>query len=55
MYKVTRDIYSNFKKLLYAKEGTRVKLIADRGNVLIVEDEKGFRFPLLSEEIVKIK
>lgn len=54
MYKVKCDIYSNFKKLLYAKAGTRVKLISDCGNVLIVEDEKGFRFPVESKDVTKI-
>ncbi|WP_430900535.1 MULTISPECIES: hypothetical protein [unclassified Paraflavitalea] len=36
---------------VYAEAGTVVKLIADHGNVLIVEDGNGQRFPVARSKI----
>ena len=45
------DVYSNFKTadkkafIRYGKKGQKVTVIAVRGNVAILEDSNGFRFP----------
>jgi hypothetical protein len=49
------DIVSNGKGgKVYGKKGDEVRLISDRGGVLIVEDKKGERFPV-KKEMVKEK
>ena len=51
----TQQINSNSTKnkqpVMYAACGERVRLISDCGNVLIVEDPKGKRFPVRTDLI----
>lgn len=44
------DVFSHFRKnrtgnSMYGSKNEKVKLIATRGNVAILENAKGFRFP----------
>ena len=49
--KLIKDVVSHSKKnVVYGKVGDEVKIIADYGNVLIVENDKG-RFPCKAENI----
>lgn len=46
------DIYSHVKKYhLYGSKGDRVKVVADHGEVAIVEDIKGERFAVRMERL----
>lgn len=56
---LTHDAPAYASRGKYASAGDEVKLISDRGNVMIVEDGKGNRFPvskdILSNEPVEEK
>lgn len=39
------------KKVMYGKSGDKVKIVSDNGNVLIVEDKAGNRFPASKEAV----
>jgi len=52
------DIFSHFKKartdvqnIRYGSKNEKVKLIHNLGNVSIVENKKGERFPTLTEKL----
>lgn len=54
IYYIQDDVISyNFK--VYARKGDKVSLISDRDNVVIVEDEKGYRFSTKKTNITKQK
>jgi hypothetical protein len=57
--KLKTDIKSAFHGVVYGSAGQEVKLIAQHGHVLIVQDEKGKRFPVcecdVTEEAIEIK
>ena len=47
---LNEDVFSHFRKdrtgsYLYGSKNEKLKLIATRGNVAILENAKGFRFP----------
>lgn len=52
------DIYSHFRTadkksfIQYAKQGEKVEVISDRGNVLIVKNKAGLLFPCKIEAVV---
>lgn len=52
---LANDITGIFKRTRYAKVGDHVKLIAEHGQVLIVENEIGERFSIRSDEVVDEK
>ena len=41
----TLNKYVSFKKVVYSKKGTKVKIISISGNAVIYETENGKRFP----------
>lgn len=45
----------SYKGNLYAKAGTRVKIISERGNALIVERPDGFRFSTTRDRLIKVE
>lgn len=45
------DKYSCFKSKLYGKAGDEISIIAEHGNVLIVEGKNGKRFSVCRENI----
>lgn len=45
-YEVPADVFSVFHKRQYAAKGDLVKVISVHGEVLILEQQNGFRFPL---------
>lgn len=46
------DVFSHAKKgFKYGSKGETVKVISDRGNVLIVENSKKQRFPINNEKL----
>ena len=47
---VINDIY-DLKKNLNAKSGSHVTVIADHAGILIVQDDKGNRFPAKSDNL----
>jgi len=52
------NVYSHFKNgqkdyHQYGNAGDKVKVISDRGNVLIVETESGARYPAESEKVIR--
>lgn len=54
-YLLSDDIISTFHKLKpYGKKGEKVKEVSDHGNVLIVENLKGERFPVLKSKLIKL-
>jgi len=42
---------NHFKKIPYGKEGEKVKLIREYGNILIVENKEGNRFPCKKDKV----
>lgn len=51
------DVYSYFKAgrktcQLYGTSGEKVTVISDRGNVMIVENEKGAKYSVLTEKLI---
>ncbi|WP_187774828.1 hypothetical protein [Pedobacter sp. BS3] len=54
MYRLIEDIYSVFHKVRpYGLRGEMVTEIADHGHVLIVENKKGNRFPVLKTKLIE--
>ncbi len=50
--KLKCDVYSLVGKgKIYGYSGDEVKIISDKGNVLVVEDSKGNRFPVSIDEV----
>lgn len=49
--KLTEDIYSSAKKLLYGKKDEEVVVVADFHNVLIVQNSSGSKFPVHRSKI----
>ena len=47
---LTENIISVFRRQ-YGKKGDKVKIISDRGNVLIVENKEGVRFSVKKEKV----
>lgn len=58
MYAISKELLSCFHKaakpIIYARKGEPVTLIADRGNVWIMEDRNGNRFPVNKNHIVNL-
>lgn len=55
-YQIISDVFSHLKnKFCYATAGTLVRIIADHENVLIVEDQKGYRFSTQKTNLKQIK
>ena len=54
-YILAEDATSPTRKTIYAKKGNTVKLVSDHGRALIVENEKGNRFPINSKNIISLK
>lgn len=54
-YILAEDATSPYRKTIYAKKGETVKLIKDHGRAMIVEDERGNRFPINSKNIISLK
>lgn len=52
---LANDITGIFKRTRYAKAGDTVKLIAEHGEVLIVENEIGERFSVRNDDMVNEK
>jgi hypothetical protein len=52
---IINDVVSYNRKIIYAKSGEKVKIIADFVNVAIVENNKSVRFPTLFSNLSKIK
>lgn len=50
-YFLTVDIISAFHRKAYGHAGDPVKVIADHGNVVMVEDSEGYKFSVLKTEI----
>lgn len=48
--KLIEDVFS-YKKTKYASKGDEVKIISEHGEVLIVENKNGNRFPVKKIEI----
>ena len=47
---LTDDVFSKSKKSIkYASKGEKVTIIADFINVVIVETEKGIKFPIINK------
>ena len=51
MLTLISDAPNHFKKIPYGKEGEKVKLIATYGNILIVENKEGNRYPVKKEKV----
>jgi len=51
-YILVSDATSTMKGFVYAQKGDTVKLVADHGRALIVENEKGLRFPITSKHLI---
>jgi hypothetical protein len=51
--RLTEDILSTVKRLIYAKKDDIVTIVADHDNVLIA-DKKGVRFPVQKSKVEKI-
>ncbi len=47
---LSETVTSNFKKIIYAKAGDKVKVIEKRGNVYLVE-KGGVKFPVNESKI----
>lgn len=45
------DIISVFKNHVYGKAGEEVKVISEHGEVFIVENKKGIRYPVKKENL----
>lgn len=55
-YRLLEDIYSNGKgRQPYGQAGDLVELLADHGEVFIVENKKGVRFPVSKSKCVIIQ
>ncbi len=58
-YVISKDQYSNFhtggKPVLYAKATEPVTLVAEHGEVWIVERKDSVRFPILKQNIIELK
>jgi hypothetical protein len=52
-YLLQDDITSQFKSQVYGRYGEEVTLVADHGNVWIVEDQKGQRFPVPADKLIE--
>jgi hypothetical protein len=54
--RLTQDIVSRIlkdkKPVVYGKQGDKVQVIYDKGNVLIVENEKKERFPVQKDKVI---
>jgi len=50
-YFLSIDIISAFKKTAYGHAGDPVKIVADHGEVVMVEDSEGFKFSVLRTEL----
>ncbi len=50
---IKEDCYSHFRpSVKYAAAGEEVTVISDNGNVLIVENDKGERFPVTKSSLL---
>lgn len=50
-YFLTVDIISGFHRKVYGRAGDPVTVIADHGNVVMVQDPEGYKFSVLKTEL----
>lgn len=50
-----QDVKSHSKGNIYAKAGTKVRIISTHGEILILESEKGITFPTNQNNVKEIK
>lgn len=49
---VSKDPHKAKQMLQYGSKGEQVTVLSDKGNVLIVENKKGNRYPVKREDLI---